>query len=236
MILRIYCILIVKMARKRIDLKSAIQAIEKRGILLVFPVNNSKEPPSLWSEYYPRTKMRWEWDDTGQAGVARLWALRAELAESRRVLYTKWYRGRATLIARDLFVPMLSTLGTSINPKLQLSAEARRVLEILEMDSPLSTRQLKRAADLQGRFQEATYNRCLKELWSQLLIVGVGEVDEGSFPSLAIGSTRLIFEELWAQAEQLLAQKAATLELIRAKLGESSQWMRFFSSQLQTGR
>ncbi|MBS2027495.1 MAG: hypothetical protein JST54_06265 [Deltaproteobacteria bacterium] len=37
----------------------------------------------------------------------------------------------------------------------------------------------------------------MKALWTRLLIVGAGEVDDGAFPSLAIGSTALLFEDLW---------------------------------------
>jgi len=78
--------------------------------------------------------------------------------------------------------------------------EARSVLEILEENSPLSTKALRKLADLQGRDLESTYHKALKELWSQLLIVGVGEIDDGAFPSLAIGATRWMHEEVWKEA------------------------------------
>jgi len=34
-----------------------------------FPLNNRKEPLSLWSAFYPRTPMRWEWMTTGDDRV-----------------------------------------------------------------------------------------------------------------------------------------------------------------------
>ena len=43
----------------------------------------------------------------------------------------------------------------------------------------------------------------MRELWSRCLIVAYGEVDDGAFPSLAIGSTPLIFEDLWSNAWRL---------------------------------
>ena len=69
-----------------------------------------------------------------------------------------------------------------------------------------------------GRFNEAAYQRALKELWTRLLIVAYGEVDEGAFPSLAIGATRLIFEDLWNEAKELTCEQAlAQLRGSRAK-------------------
>ncbi|HMN67936.1 MAG TPA: hypothetical protein PKC28_05290, partial [Bdellovibrionales bacterium] len=74
----------------------AIKAIDKKGALLVYPLNNKKEPASIWSELFPRTKMRWEWDAGSDNRVAELWYLREELSRSRKVVYVKWYQGRAT--------------------------------------------------------------------------------------------------------------------------------------------
>ena len=64
------------------------------------------------------------------------------------------------------------------------------------------------SATCPGRDNESRYNRSLKELWSRGLIVAYGEVDEGAFPSLAIGATRVIFEELWDDAAKLSSEHA----------------------------
>src|SRR5687767_5530271 len=88
--------------------RSAISRINKNGILLVFPINNRKEPKSLWSEFFPRTKMKWEWDETGDNRVGDLWMLMKRLSDCRQVVYSKWYQGRATFFSRELFVALLS--------------------------------------------------------------------------------------------------------------------------------
>ena len=62
----------------------AIEAINRNGSLLVFPIQNREEPKSLWSELYPKTKMKWEWDDSADSRVAKLWHLREELSRSKR--------------------------------------------------------------------------------------------------------------------------------------------------------
>jgi len=185
--------------------KKAIQAINKQGALLVFPLQNRKEPASIWSALFPRTKMRWEWDENGDNRVAKLWMLRAELSTSREVVYAKWYQGRATFFSKQVFVWLLAFLRDDSKP---LSTEAKQILEILEMDSPLGPKQLREMTELQGRRLEALYQRALKQLWQPLWIVGFGEIEDSSFPSLAVGSSKVIFEELWNESLKISATEA----------------------------
>jgi hypothetical protein len=182
--------------------KSAITAIDRAGALLVFPIDNKKLPASLWSHFYPRSEMRWEWDESGDNRVAQLWHLKTALSTTKKVVYTKWFRGRATYFSRELFVQLLRALNPG-DPTAGLSAEARTILSLLENESPLSTKDIKRGADLRGRASERIYEKALRELWSRLLVVAFGEVDDGAFPSLAVGSTRVLFEDLWSQAWKL---------------------------------
>ena len=179
--------------------KSAIAAIDRAGALLVFPLDNRKEPASIWSHFFPRTPMRWEWDESGDDRVGNLWHLRSELSTTRKVVYTKWFRGRATYFSKELFGALLRALNP-VDPETGLSGEARKILRILDGESPLSTKEIKRQADLKGRESERLYERAMKELWSRCLVVAYGEVDDGAFPSLAVGATRVLFEDLWAEA------------------------------------
>lgn len=183
----------------------AIDAIKKHGMLLVYPIDNKKEPKSLWSVAYPRSTMRWEWDQGGDDRVANLWHLREELSRSKKVVYTKWFRGRATFFSRPVFQALLALSLKEENLLDSLSSPARDLLQALEEESPLSTKQLKRITGLVGRDVESTYQRALKELWNRFLIVGFGEVEEGAFPSLAIGSTRLLFEDIYEEARGMNA-------------------------------
>jgi hypothetical protein len=193
----------------------ALAAIERRGILLVYPLANRPEPRSLWGELHPRTPMRWSWDAGADGRVARLWRLREELARSSDVVYAKWFRGRATFFSRPIFRGILAAMAAEGELRAGLSRRASMVLELLEDDSPQSTKELRANADLQGRANEAAYARALKELWSRLLVVGVGEVEDGAFPSLNMSATRLRFEDLWpgvAEADEHRASDAKTLE------------------------
>lgn len=195
----------------------AVSLVEKNGILLVYPLANRTEPRSLWGEQYGDEPMVWEWDDEGDGRVHELWHLRTRLTESRKVVYAKWFRGRATMFSRAVFRAMLATVRAAGDPRRGLSAAARELLETVEDDSPLSTRELKRRAGLQGRASEATFQRAMGELWGRLLIVGAGEVDDGAFPSLAVGATELLFDDLWLDSAALRPDDTALLQATFAR-------------------
>lgn len=203
------------------NLSKACEAIDKHGMLLVFPINNKKEPKSLWHEFYPRSEMRWEWNEDGDDRVMKMWLGMKKLSKDKRVVYSKWYQGRATFMSRDVFVAMRVLISSH---RKQLSRQAQELLEILESDSPLSTKQLKKMASLQGKDNERFYNRAMKELFEQLWIVGFGEVDDGAFPSLAVGASHLLYEDLcgaqmtFEQAEQFLNRKFSQASQVLKKI------------------
>jgi hypothetical protein len=192
-------------------LQKALSLIEKHGALLVFPINNRELPNSLWAEFYPRTPMVWDWNEDGDYKVAGLWQLMKQLSDCREVVYSKWYQGRATFFSRDLFAALLCLAGTARIPRHELSETARVLFEVLENNSPLSTKELKALTDLQGKHNEGAYSRGMKELFTRFLIVGFGEVEDGAFPSLAVGATELLFEDLWREGAEMSQKKARSV-------------------------
>jgi hypothetical protein len=192
-----------------------LQAIEKHGVMLVYPQKDRHDPPSLWHALYPRSAMRWAWDADADPRVSQLWHLREELSRSERVVYGKWFAGRATFFSRDLFRAMLARFRAAGDVRGGLSLDAQSLLAALEDDSPMATRALRETADLAGRLREGAYTRAMRVLWSRLLIVGAGEVAEGGFPSLAIGATRVLLEDEWESTGAESAEGAALLERVR---------------------
>ena len=211
------------MTRAQMRQKS-IHAIQSRGCLLVYPLDNRPEPRSLWSELFPRSKMRWEWDSGGDNRVADLWYLKEELSRSREVIYSKWFQGRATFFSFEVFIHLLAFLRAREMAE-RVQGESRDALDYLQNDSPLSTKQLKAALELEGRLLEPTYNRALKPLWQNGLIVAFGEFEDSSFPSLGIGATTTLFEDLWNESADL-APDAAGDYLLQA-LGERNPFYKF---------
>jgi hypothetical protein len=192
--------------------RSAVSAIDKNGILLVYPIKNKPEPRSLWTAFWPEDEMVWEWTEDSDDRVANLWHMREKLSHSNQVVYAKFYQGRATFFSKDVFRALLCLMKSAEYKSKKLSFEAKKIMRLLDANSPLSTKRIKKEVELVGKFHEPTYTKALKELWSKLLIVGYGEVDDGAFPSLAVGSTELLFEELWKEAKELdPAQARSTL-------------------------
>ena len=186
-----------------VNLSRAISRIKDRGALLVFPVNNRELPNSLWAEFFPGSKMVWDWNEDSDRRVGDMWQLMKQLSDCREVVYSKWYQGRATFFSPELFASLLSLARSAQIPRHELSEPARVLFEVLENNSPLSTKELKTQTDLRGRDNEAAYNRGLKELFTRFLIVGFGEVNDGAFPSLAVGATELLYEDLWRDGREM---------------------------------
>lgn len=211
------------MAGAKLTKAIAVKAVLKRGALLVFPLNNRKEPASIWSEVWPKTKMRWEWDDNGDDRVVQMWHMREVLSRSRQVVYSKWYQGRATVFAPDVFVNLIAFMGGVGD--WPMSHESRLAMEALEADSPLSTKQLKAACELEGRLLEPMYNRAMKPLWQRGWIVGFGEFEDSSFPSLGIGATKTLFEDLWREAAGISSEKAGAF--LEQRLGAGNLFYKY---------
>ena len=213
--------------------KTAISKINAHGALLVFPLNNNKEPKSLWSEFFPKSKLRLEWDEGADNRVSNLWYLMKKLSDCRQVVYSKWYQGRATFFSRELFVALLSLAQKEVHTEVRLSRPAKEILDTLESDSPLSTKQLKKMTELQGKDNQATYNRAMKELFSKFYIVAYGEVDDGAFPSLAIGATSVLYEDLWNEATALTLATAKST--VKTYMHDESLFYKFLKRVFNKG-
>lgn len=200
--------------------EKCIQAVDREGVLLLFPVENKAEPRALWHVLYPGEHMRWAWDETADRRVVGLWHLKVELSRSERVVYSKWLGGRATLFSLALFRAMLSAMR-GLRPALDegLSREARDLLDVLRDDSPKSTKALRRACGLLGKEHETAFNRGMRQLWERGLVVGAGEEDEGGYPSLSVGATELLFEDLWKASAEDRPARERTAD--RARLDEA---------------
>lgn len=180
--------------------KKALEAINRDGVILVFPIDNKKDPPSIWYELHPKSKMDWNWDVDGDDRVVNLWQLKTELSTTRLVVYTKWYRNRATYFSRKLFT---ACLKLAREKEFLMSRESHELLDTLRSDSPLSTKQLKEFTQLQGKMLEPLFNRSMRPLWDRFQIVAFGEFEDSSFPSLGIGATQTLFEDLWDESTVL---------------------------------
>ena len=176
--------------------------------------------------------MKWEWDSGADNRVAKLWFLREELARSGEVIYSKWYKGRATFFSKAVFTAMLAHANCATDEsrpdfrQVPLSSTASELYELLLIDSPLSTKELKKRSDLRGKFYEGKFAKGLKELWVKFLAVGYGEIDDGAFPSLAIGATKNLFEDVYAKACRMT--KGESRKKLSELIPTDSPFLKFF--------
>lgn len=202
--------------------KKVIHAINEKGCLLLYPIDNKKEPLSIWSELYPKKKMVWDWNEDGGEEIAKLWHLKTELATSSEVVYLKWYSNRAIFMSKEFFTHLLAYFDTR---NIIVHGQSAEALEILQADSPQSTKTLKEAMGLRGKFNESTYNKALRPLWDKLQIVAYGETDDGSFPSLNMAASELVFEPEWNASQNISSAKAK--EYLIKKLGEKNLFWKY---------
>ncbi len=143
--------------------------------------------------------MHWAWDAEADPRVASLWLDRERVAADQLAVYSKWFRNRATFFSKSYFVRLLAEQRPFKNrPK---SATAKWILRELLDNSPQSTKALKKLYRREhGSLLERDWDRALKELFGGLWIVGLGEEDDGAFPSLKLAATELVWDELWRSA------------------------------------
>lgn len=228
----------VRLAAMKRALEQAKRAVDRAGILLVYPMPEraasgrgiTAEIPSLWSELYPRSKMEWSWNADADPRVAEVWHLRERLAHTHDVAYAKWFRGRATFFSLPVFTALLGRLAARGDVHAGLPAAANDILDLLRERSPLSTKQVRAATDLRGKANEARFVHAMKALWARLLVVGTGEVPDGAFPSLAFGATELLFEDEWGR--RLAVPKKARAALDEA-LERTPAWRRELDRSLR---
>jgi hypothetical protein len=201
--------------------------VDELGICLVYPITNAADPPSLWSRMHPRTPMRWDWSDDGaDRRVVEVWHLKNALARTGDVAYAKWFRGRATFFSLDVFHATLARLAEAGDVFAGLPREARDLLSLLRERSPLSTKELRAEVGLRGKPFERVFTHAMRALWQRLLIVGIGEVDDGTaMPPLQVSATEAMFEDVWnARTAASDAQRVA----LDAVLAGSRAWRREF--------
>ena len=66
----------------------------------------------------------------------------------------------------------------------------------------------------------------MKDLFTRFLIVGFGEVDDGAFPSLSVGASELLFDDLWREADEM--QPSAARSVIDRLMPQTSAFRRYF--------
>jgi hypothetical protein len=184
------------MAASKATVENAIREVERLGCVAVFPEKSSKKSSivSLWELFYPRSPMKWEWDESADNRVVKLWWLKNEVARTQKVLYGRFFSNRPVFVSPSEAQKILKSLH--LRP---LSPLAREILARLEDNSPQTKRMLGR--ELRGDGWEPTradFERALLDLQKSFQIVSLGdsEREKGPMPSSEYAAFGLIFPNL----------------------------------------
>jgi len=180
----------------KLTLQSALDQVEKIGRVAIFPEKKPSKHSiiSLWELFYPRTKMKWEWDDSADNRVVKLWWLKNEIAQTQKVLYGRFFGNRPVLVSKSETRRTLKTLE-----KKPLTSLAREILSRLEDNSPQTKRMLGRELRAEGwEPTKSEFERSLIDLQKNFLIVSLGdsEREKGPMPSSEYAALSLIFPDL----------------------------------------
>lgn len=184
------------MSTNKMTLKGALEHVEKVGRVAIFPEKNKKKSSiiSLWELFFPRTKMKWEWDDSADNRVVKLWWLKNEIAQTQKVLYGRFFGNRPILVSKN--EARRTMAGLERKP---LSSLAREILSRLEDNSPQTKRMIGKSLRDDGwEITKGDFERALLSLQKQFLIVNLGdsEREKGPMPSTEYAALSLVFPDL----------------------------------------
>jgi hypothetical protein len=179
----------------------------------------------LWEAVVGRPAPRWPRRSHHDTGVGLTWELKDALPARRQVYYGKLLKGRPVLVALDLF-PAFYALVRGRQRSVdylaeyragRLSQPARRLLDALQSERPLYTRELRAAAFMLAPASTREFERAMAELQQGLWVVKTEERYEPSF------SYRWDLVDAWlpdAVAEgRTLSRRAAVDRLLAHYLG-----------------
>jgi hypothetical protein len=145
--------------------------------------------PCLWEAVVGRANPRWPRRSHHDPGVGLTWQLKDSLPAGRHVYYGKLLRGRPVLVALDLFPAFYALVRGRQRARDyrveyeagRMSADARRLMDVLVRERPLYTRDLRALTFLLEPAKTRRFERAMAELQQGLWVVKTEERYEPSF-------------------------------------------------------
>lgn len=162
--------------------------IDDVGFALLFAARGI-ELPDLWS-------MAVREDGWGPA-AERAWAWKDELPSQGRAWYGPFLRGRKGFLAPDLLADLYPRTGEEHDfQEADLSPDAARIAELILVGGPASKGELREATGLEGKRNNAAFERALTELGRALVVThrGVRDQPGRAWPSAVLELTARAFE------------------------------------------
>jgi len=143
----------------------------------------------LWEAVVGRTRPRWPRRSHHDAGIGLTWELKNRLPAARQVYYGKLLKGRPVLVALDLFPAFYALVRGRQRARDyraeyaagHLSLTARRLMDVLVVEHPRYTRDLRANAFMLDPAKTREFERAMAELQQGLWVVKTEERYEPTF-------------------------------------------------------
>jgi hypothetical protein len=165
-------------------LEEAIEFVNQRGFITFWPVKNV-DLPSLWTAVAGERAVADEHDDPGHV----TWGWKDQMLDQKVWYYGKLLRGKATLVSLDV-IPYFYALSPRVADldDFRLEYEAGRltrpaldVAEVLLINGPTHSIELRQLAHLSGKSFKYPFERALVELQKGMWILPVGVAEAGGW-------------------------------------------------------
>jgi hypothetical protein len=174
-------------------LRQAATFIRRVELALLFPARGV-DLPSLWEEVAGPGRRMAE-DGWGQ-DEDRVWAWKDELPRRGLAWYGPFARGRKSFVSPALLAELYPGAGRlDDHRRLDLSADAHRIADVLEAGGATPQSAVRIATGLDGKSGKTRFDKAMTELGRNLLVTrcGIYEGDSG-WPAAVLELTPRVFE------------------------------------------
>jgi hypothetical protein len=170
--------------KRVVSLEGAIDFVNQRGFITFWPIKNV-DLPSLWTAVAGERVVAEEHDDPGHV----TWGWKDQMLDQKVWYYGKLLRGKATMVSLDV-IPFFYALSPRVADldDFRLEYEAGRltrpaldVAEVLLINGPTHSIELRQLARLSGKSSKYPFERALVVLQRGLWILPVGVAEAGGW-------------------------------------------------------
>jgi hypothetical protein len=151
------------------------------GFCFAFKANRS-ELPCLWHAAAGERNPEYPLHVQNDPYISLVWVAKDQLAAEKKVYYGKAFKKRPTFISLEYFPHFYRLISDQRGDHYLadytrggLSRDARRILDILNEQSPQITADLKTAAAMSNPDKRSAFDAAMAELQSKLYVVKIGE-------------------------------------------------------------
>jgi hypothetical protein len=203
----------IRWPRRVLTLTEAVKYIDAVGYCMLFPVRNIPLPSLYYAVTRRSLQGEWKWDRYS----SMVWRWKDDLPWRRRAVYTKYFRGRGTLVSLKFLPHFLAVEGSAVRSgdherfyaEGRIRDDCRIIWEALEEHGPLATLELRNVCKMDTKARNIRFKRAILELQSMLVVVHFGaEQETNAWASGRYELTRRAFASQTEAARQISPEQA----------------------------